>query len=404
MSKKLTFLLAALAVALAAGTTAGARPAADPGIDAGSILLGGSVPLSGLASGYKSVALGADAYFKYVNAKGGVNGRKISYLYEDDAYNPSQTVQATRKLVEQDKVFAIFNTLGTEDNIAIRDYLKQRGVPQLFPASGANTWGHDTNAIGFLPSYTAEGKVYGRYIAQKLPKAKIGILYQADDYTKDLIAGFKAGLGKKAGLIKAQQGYDVTSSGVASQIAGLKGAKVDTVMLFATPAFAIQAYVAMAKLGWKPPNVFINQVSSASSTMQIAAANAPAQVRNTISTIDFKDPSDPTQARDPGVKLYRSILASYGSKDADPKDVYNVYGMAVAYAMVDLLKRAGATPTRESVLNAAFHMNDPANPFVLKGIVVKTTPTDHFPIEQAQLERWSGGAWHRFGKLVSAGA
>src|ERR671938_169313 len=182
MRTKLGLLLAVLALVPAAS----ARTASDPGVDSNSILLGGSVPLSGIASGYKSVALGAEAYFKYVNDRGGVNGRKIDYKYLDDAYNPAQTVQVTRQLVEQDKVFAIFNTLGTEDNIAIRDYLKERGVPQLFVASGANTWGSSTNAIGYLPSYVAEGKLYGRYIASTWPKAKIGILYQADAYTKDL--------------------------------------------------------------------------------------------------------------------------------------------------------------------------------------------------------------------------
>src|SRR5918912_4394993 len=190
-------LLAIVAVAVAGGTAA-ARTLSTPGVTSSTITIGGSVPLSGIASGYKSVAIGADAYFKYVNSRGGVNGRKIDYTYLDDAYDPSQTVVVTRKLVEQDDVFAIFNTLGTETNIAIRDYLKARGVPQLFAATGANTFGHDSNSIGYLPSYVAEGKIYGRYIAAKLPKAKLAILYQEDPYTQDLINGLRQGLGKKA--------------------------------------------------------------------------------------------------------------------------------------------------------------------------------------------------------------
>jgi branched-chain amino acid transport system substrate-binding protein len=392
---------AALISLLAAFVLVPSAAAADPGVSSSSILLGGTVPLSGLASGYKSVALGAEAYFKYVNDRGGVNGRKIEYRYLDDAYDPAQTVQQTRKLVEQDQVFAIFNTLGTEPNIAIRDYLKQRGVPQLFVASGANTWGSDTNAIGYLPSYVAEGKIYGRYVASKWPNARIGILFQNDDYTKDLIKGLKIGLGKKAGSIAAQQGYDVTQSGVASQMSSLKSAGVDTLMIFATPTFAIQAYATAAKLGWTP-HIVVNQVSSAASTMQIAAANAKEQVPGSISTVVFKDPDDPKQASDPGVKLYRSILAKY-QPSANPHDVYNVYGMAVAYTTVDALKKAGRNLTRKSVLNAVFSLKETTNPFLLEDVVLKTGPRDHFPVEQAQLEQWSpGGRWVRIGKLQAA--
>jgi branched-chain amino acid transport system substrate-binding protein len=396
-------LLAALVAALV--PAASGRQAADPGVSDDTILLGGSVPLSGLASGYKSVALGADAYFKYVNDNGGVNGRKIEYKYLDDAYNPAQTVQVTRQLVEQDKVFAIFNTLGTEDNIAIRDYLKQRGVPQLFVASGANTWGRDykefPTAIGYLPSYVAEGKLYGRYIATAWPKAKIGILYQDDAYTQDLIRGLELGLGKKKSMIKVKQGYDVTSSGVSSEIASIKSANVDTLLLFATPTFAIQAYVAANKLGWKPPHVIVNQVSSAASTMQIAEANAKPQVVGSISTVVFKDPDDPLQRNDVGVKLYRQILAKY-QPSANPSDVYNVYGMAVAFTMVDALKKAGKNLTRAGLMNAVLHLKETTNPFLLRGVVLSTSPSDHFPIKQAQLERWSSGHWVRFGKLQSA--
>src|SRR5918911_44966 len=196
-------ILATALVAAVAGGTAAARTLSTPGVTSSTITIGGSVPLSGIASGYKSVAIGAEAYFKYVNDHGGVNGRKIDYKYLDDEYDPSKALQATRQLVEQENVFAIFNTLGTEDNIAIRDYLKQRGVPQLFVASGAQTWGRDykqyPTAIGYLPSYIAEGKIYGRYIAGHWKNAKIGILYQNDDYTKDLIRGLEIGLGGERG-------------------------------------------------------------------------------------------------------------------------------------------------------------------------------------------------------------
>src|SRR5919199_6296662 len=228
-------VLTALVAAVAA-SAAGARTTATPGVSSSTITLGGSVPLSGIASGYKSVAVGADAYFKYVNDHGGVNGRKIEYKYLDDEYDPSKALLATRQLVEQDNVFAIFNTLGTENNLAIRDYLKQRKVPQLFVASGATTFGHDSNSIGYLPSYTAEGKIYGRYMSSTLPKAKIAILFQDDAYTQDLINGFRKTL--KRGKIVSRQGYDVNATDVASQIAKLKASGANTVMLFATPKYA----------------------------------------------------------------------------------------------------------------------------------------------------------------------
>ncbi|HEY1369533.1 MAG TPA: ABC transporter substrate-binding protein [Gaiellaceae bacterium] len=404
--KKAILACAIAAVAVLGATSASARTDADPGVTDSSILLGGSVPLSGLASGYKSVALGAEAYFKYVNDRGGVNGRTIDYSYLDDAYNPAQTVQVTRQLVDQDHVFAIFNTLGTEDNIAIRDYLKQRGVPQLFVASGAQTWGRDfkqyPTAIGYLPSYVAEGKIYGRYIAANWPTAKLGILFQNDAYTQDLIRGLKLGLGKKAGLIKAQQGYEPTEVDMSPEISRLKGSGVDTVILFALPQQTITAFASMNKLGWKPKHIVVNQVSSASSTMQIAAANAKAQTEVAISTVVFKDPDDTSLAKDPGIKLYRSILAKYAPAGTNPRDVYNVYGMAVAYTMVDALRKAGKNLTRQSLMNAVLHLREADNPFLLKGVVLSTTPNDHFPIKQAQLERWHAGRWIRFGPLVNA--
>ncbi len=188
---------------------------------------------------------------------------------------------------------------------------------------------------------------------------------------------------------------------MSSQIAALKGAKVDTVLLFATPVFTIQAYVAMNKLGWKPAHVIVNQVSSAASTMQISAANAKPQTENSYSTVVFKDPDDPAQQKTPGIKLYYSIMAKYAKGDS-PHDAYNVYAMAVAYTFVDALRHAGKTPTRQSLLNAVLHLKEKSNPFLLDGVVVTTTPRDHFPIKQARLEQWRGGRWHWVGPLLNA--
>jgi branched-chain amino acid transport system substrate-binding protein len=266
-----TFSLAAvLALSAAAGRAGTGQRAADPGVTPTSLLLGGTAPLSGSASAYAAVARGADAYFRYVNAGGGVFRRKLSYTYVDDGYNPAQTVQATRQLVEQDHVFAIFNSLGTEHNIAIREYLNAAKVPQLFVASGATTWGRDAarypQTVGFQPSYQAEGWVYGKYVARTKPRAKVAVLAQNDDYGRDLLVGLKRGIQRSPVRIVAAENYEVTASDVQSQIAKLKAPGADTLAVFATPKFAIQSYVYANRLGWRPL-VINNAVSSASNIM-----------------------------------------------------------------------------------------------------------------------------------------
>ena len=233
-----------------------AGSAADPGVSPTTILIGGTSPLTGPAASYASVARGAKAYFDSINAKGGVAKRKIDYRIVDDAYNPALTVHAVRRLVEQDKVFAVFNTLGTESNLSIRDYLNQSKVPQLFVASGATTWGATRRkypwTIGFQPSYAAEGFVYGQYVAKTQKKAKIGVLFQNDDYGKDLLGGLKSGLGRSGSKVVAARAYEVTSPDVGSQIAKLKASGANVLAIFATPTFAIQAYVFANRLGWRP--------------------------------------------------------------------------------------------------------------------------------------------------------
>ncbi len=402
MGKSL-YLAAAAACAAVLATTVSAAP--PPGVSSSSILIGGTIPLSGPASAFASVAKGAAAYFKYVNARGGVNRRKINYKYVDDGYDPSRTVEQTRELVQRDRVFAIFNSLGTDQNLAVRSYLNQLDVPQLFVASGATTWGRDYKkypwTIGYQLDYSSEGKIYGRYIRRTKPKARIGILYQADDYGKDLIKGFKAGLGPKTRLIVEQRGYDVADDNVRSQIIRLKAKRVNTLMLFATPKFAIQAYVYAHQLKWRP-QVFVNAVASASNVIGLARAGGAArETEGSISVVFTKDPTDPRWARDPGVRLYRSILKRYGGSRANPKDVYNMYAMAVAFTMTDVLKKAGRNLTRAKARDAAIHLNERNNPFLLPGVVVRTTAREHFPLDQAKLERYHNGRWVYFGGLFS---
>ena len=398
MTRRIHLILCAAGALVLATVASGAGA---PGVTSSEIVIGGTTPLSGAASAYQSVARGAAAYFRYVNAHGGVNKRKIKYIYKNDAYDPSKTVELTRELVQQDKVFAIFNSLGTEQNLATRSYLNALKVPQLFVASGATTFGKAYKqypwTIGYQPNYRAEGTIYGRYVAKTTPKTRIGVLYQNDDYGKDLLAGLRNGLAKKAGLIKSRQSYDVTDSDVQSQIAKLKSARVNTLMVFATPLFAIQSYVYAHKFGWRP-KVYVNAVSSAANIMGIASAGAgKKQTEGSISIVFLKDPTDAHWKKDPGVKLYRSIMKRY--KGGNPNDVYAVYGMSAAHTFVAALKKAGRNPTRQGIMKAATSLNVKNDPFLLPGMTVRTTAKDHFPLDQAKLQRYHNGHWVSFGGL-----
>ena len=407
MNRKLTFTCVALVASLALGVTAAiagtARGAADPGVTADSILLGGTAPLSGPASAYSSIARGAEAYFKYVNARGGVNGRTINYKYYDDAYNTAQSVQVTRQLVEQDKVFAVFNSLGTEQNLPVREYLNEKKVPQLFVASGATTWGRDyaqyPYTIGFQPSYQAEGWVYGKYLARTAPGARVAVLFQNDDYGKDLLSGLKRGLQRSKVKVIAAQPYEVTAPDVQSQMAKLRASGADTLAIFATPKAAIQAFVFANKLGWKPKRVINNAVASAANIMQLASEGGTNKLTdNAVSIAFLKDPTDPQRQTDPAIKLYLQIMKRY-APGANVNDVFHVYGMAVAWTAVDALKKAGKDLTRASLLKVLDQFNASGNPFLLPGIALKTSGKDHYPIEQMLLQRWQKGSWKSFGGL-----
>ncbi len=407
MNRKLTVTTLVLVIALALGVTAAiagtVRGGSDPGVTADSILLGGTAPLSGPASAYSSIARGAEAYFKYVNARGGVNGRMINYRYYDDGYNPPQSVQVTRQLVEQDKVFAVFNSLGTEQNLAVRDYLNEKKVPQLFVASGATTWGRDyaryPYTIGFQPTYEAEGWVYGKYLARTAPGARIAVLFQNDDYGKDLLGGLRRGLQRSKVKVVAAQPYEVTAPDVQSQVAKLKASGADTLALFATPKAAIQAFSSANKLNWKPKRVINNSVASAANIMQAASEGGTNKLtENTVSIVFLKDPTDPQWQTDPAIKLYLQVMKSY-APGANVDDVFYVYGMAVAWTAVDALRKAGKDLSRASLLKVLDQFNSSGNPFLLPGIALKTSGKDHSPIEQMLLQSWRKGSWRSFGGL-----
>ena len=403
--RRMPAVLIACALALIVLPAGFAGSSADPGITSNSIVLGGTSPLTGPAAAYASVARGAKAYFDSVNAKGGVAKRTFDYRIVDDSYNPAQTVQATRKLVEEDKVFAVFNSLGTEQNQAVRDYLNQSKVPHLFVASGATTFGRDSTkypwTIGFQPSYQAEGIVYGQYLAKTKKNAKIAVLYQNDDYGKDLLSGLERGIARSSAKIVAKEGYDVTAPDVQSQVAKLKASKANVFAVFATPKFAIQSYVFANRLNWRPL-VVNNSVSGASNIMLLASEGGKNKTVNGTITLNFlKDPTDPKWRKDAGMKQYRAIMSRY-AKGANTKDVYHVYGMAVAFETVSLFRRLGANPTRAGLMARARTITSAANPFLLPGVAVRTGRGDGFPIQQGQLQRWANGKWVAFGGLWSS--
>src|SRR5687768_10720999 len=399
-------VLGVIALALAVSTgAASARPSAEPGLSATEIVIGGTVPLSGIAASYASVGRGAEAYFKYVNARGGVNRRKITYKYVDDQYNPAQTVQAVRQLVQQDRVFAIFNSLGTEHNLSVRSYLNATKVPQLFVGSGATTFGRDHKrypyTIGFLPSYVGEGKVYARHILRTKPNAKIAVLYQNDDYGKDLLSGFRTGLGAKRRNIVATQSYDPLSTDVSSQIARLRSSRATVFVVIATPPFAIRGLVAANRLGWRP-QVYVNQVGAATNIMRIIAATAgPRIIQNAVTLISVKDPTSPRFRNDAGMRLYRQIMRQH-LPSGHVNDGFHVYSMAVAHTFVEALRKAGRNPTRASLMRAVASLNVRNNPFLLPGVRVRTSARDHFPLDQGQLQRWRNNTWNPLGKVISA--
>jgi branched-chain amino acid transport system substrate-binding protein len=392
---------AVLVLALAGFATAGTT--SDPGVSNDKVVIGSSGPLTGEAAAAGFVLRGAEAYFKYVNSKGGVNGRQIEFKFLDDGYDPARAVSNARQLVQQDQVFALFGTVGTNNNLAVRDFLNASKVPQLFVNAGATTFGRDYKkypyTIGYLPTYAAEGKIYAQNILKTNgKKAKIAVLYQNDDYGKDLLAGFQKGLGAQRSKLASAAAYEPTASDVQSQIAQLKGSGANTLCVFAFGKFAIQSLVYVKKLGWKP-QIYINAVASASSVMSLASTSG--QTEGTISIAFGKDPATPAFAKDPGIKLAGQIITKF-VPGGNPKDGYLVAGMAGAFTLVDALKKAGKNLTRDGVVKAATSLNEANNPFLLPGIVVKTTPTSRFPITQVRLQRWTKGHWVLFGGLLAA--
>ena len=375
----------------------------DVGITSNSILLGTTNALSGAAAAYGTIANAENAYFTHVNNnQGGVNGRKITFKILDDGYNPAQTVPLTKQLVEQDQVFAMFSGLGTQTQTSVREYLNSKKVPQLFVATGATTWGKDFNSnqwtLSLQPPYQGEARIYAKDVLANHPNASIGVLYQNDDYGQDYLKGLTDGLGDKAStMIKDKESYDVTAANPFAQLTKLKGAGVDTVFLFSTPKPTIQSLAFItAGLHWEP-TIYLNSVSNPQVYMGLAAKSGAA-LKNVTSVGYIKDPTDPQWAGDEGMKLYKQVIANCSTCNVN--DGFNIYGVAVAYTMVDVIKQAGSNLTRANIMKIASSQLNESNPFLLPGIKVTTTSSDHFPIMQEQVITWAGTGWKLQGSLI----
>jgi len=395
---KLLMSAALLALAAAAGPAAAAD---TPGVTATEIKIGQTMPYSGPASAYGVIGKAEAAYFALLNEQGGIDGHKIDLISLDDGYAPPKAVEQTRRLIEQDQVAFLLNSLGTPSVSATEKYVNQKGVPQLFVATGADKWGNYKEfpwTIGYQPSYRTEAQIYAKYILQHIPTAKIAVLYQNDDFGKDYIAGLKDILGDKYAKMMVQEvSYETTEPTIDSQIVTLQGSGADTLVTVATPKFAAQAIRKIYDIGWKPTHFLTNVATSVGAVMSPAGMEKGVGI---ISAAYGKDPTDPTWAKDPGLQQWRDFMAK-ALPTADTSDANYVYGYTVGLLATQVLKQCHGDYSRENVMKQAANLKDVELPTLLPGIKVNTSGTNYHPIRQMQLEKWTGKTWELFGDVIS---
>jgi len=397
--------LAAIAGTAVFGPAAFAQAAKyGPGASATEIKLGQTMPYSGPASAYGTIGRLHSAYFKMINDNGGVNGRKINLISLDDGYSPPKAVEQVRRLIEQDEVLALFQTLGTPSNSAIQKYVNAKKVPHLLLATGATKWGDPKNypwTMGFNLSYQSEGVIYAKWLLKNKPAAKVAILYQNDDYGKDLLKGVKDGFGAAAAkMIVKEASYEVTDPTVDSQIISLQSSGADTFINITTPKFSAQAIRKAWDSGWKPLHI-VNNVGASVGSVLVPAGLDKAVGLMTLQY--YKDPNDPQWKDDPAMLEWRGFMGRY-YRDGDPKDASNLYGYLTAQTMVQILKQCGNDLTRENVMKQAANLKSFKLPLLLPGMAIDTSPTDFYPIEQGQLARFTGQLWQGFGEVIATDA
>jgi ABC-type branched-subunit amino acid transport system substrate-binding protein len=398
---RLKVLSAALVLLTLISTGAFAQKKYDTGATDTEIKIGNIMPYSGPASAYGIEGKTQVAYFNKINSEGGINGRKIKFISYDDAYSPPKAVEQARKLVEDDEVLFIFSPLGTPSNSAIQKYMNEKKVPQLFVATGATKWNDPKQfpwTMGWQPNYQSEGRVYAKYILKERPAGKIGILYQNDDFGKDLVKGLMDGLGAKAAsMIVAEESYETTNPTIDSHVVALKSKGVDIFISVTTPKFAAQSIKKVAELGWKPL-FFLNNVGSSTGSVM-----RPAGIENgqdIISLAYQKDPTDPQWKNDVGIKHFDEFLAKY-FPEGNREDQSVVTGYNVTQTMVYVLKACGDNLTRENIMKQAASIRGLEQEGLLPGVTISTSPTDFAPIKQMQLKKFKGDRWELFGDIIS---
>jgi branched-chain amino acid transport system substrate-binding protein len=399
---RLATLSAALVVLAASASGALAQKKYDTGASDTEIKIGNIMPYSGPASAYGVIGTTETRYFQKINAEGGINGRKITYISYDDAYSPPKTVEQARKLVESDEVLFIFNPLGTPPNSAIQKYMNAKKVPQLFVATGATKWNDPKEfpwTMGWQPNYQSETQIYAKVILKEHANAKIAVLYQNDDYGKDYLKGLKDGLGAKAAsMIIAEESYETSEPTIDSHIVKLKSTGADVFVNISTPKFAAQAIKKVAEIGWKPVHFLNNVSASIGSVIQPAGFD---NAQGIISSAYLKDPTDPQWKTDAGMKAWHEFLDKY-FPEANRADASVMYGYTVAQGIVHVLKACGDNLTRENVMKQAASIKDLELGGLLPGIKANTSATDFAPLSQLQLQRFKGNTWDLFGDIISA--
>jgi branched-chain amino acid transport system substrate-binding protein len=398
---RLAAVSAALVAFAASGGTALAQKKYDTGATDTEIKIGNIMPYSGPASAYGVIGKTEEAYFKKINAEGGINGRKINFISYDDAYSPPKAVEQVRKLVESDEVLAVFNPLGTPSNTAIQKYLNAKKTPQLFVATGATKWNDPKNfpwTMGWQPSYQSEAQIYAKYVLKEKPDAKIAVFYQNDDFGKDYLKGLKDGLGAKASMIITEESYETAEPSIDSHIVKLKASGADVLVNISTPKFAAQSIKKIAEIDWKPMHLLTNVSASVGSVIKPAGFE---NAQGIISAAYAKDGADPQWDNDPGMKKFFAFLEKY-FPEGNKIDGSVVYGYGVAQTLVKVLEMCGDDLTRANVMKQAASLKDFAPDTLLPGVKINTSATDFAPISQLQLMRFKGEKWDLFGDVMSS--
>ena len=369
------------------------------GVTATEIRIGQTMPYSGPVSAFGALGKGEVGYFKMLNEKGGINGRKINLISLDDSYAPPKSVEQTRRLVESDEVALIFSSIGTAHNTAIAKYLQSKNVPQLFIGSGASKFSdiaqYPQATMGVQAPFRYEARLYARYALAKNPNAKFAVISQNDDYGRDYLAGLKDVLGEKYDAVVTNATYEIQDPTIDSQIVKLKASGADVFVIAATPKFAAQAIRKSFEIGWRPLTFLSNVAVWVSTVMEPAGPEAGTGI---LSTAYVKDPDDPAWKDDPGVKGWREFMIKY-VPDGDLHDTNYVNSYNSAMALEAVLKACGDDLSTENILKQAYAIKDLELPMLLPGIKVNTSPTDHVPVDQMQFMRFNGKTWERFGEL-----